>query len=137
MTETKEHSYQLRVYYEDTDAQGVVYYANYLKFIERARTEYLRTIGYQQEKLLNEGLIFVVNEIKMSFKKPAKLDDNLEIKTRLIKLGKASFNFDQEIFSEDNFLLCKGLVRCACLNSRNFKPEALPEKLLDGMKSIL
>ena len=84
MTETKEHSYQLRVYYEDTDAQGVVYYANYLKFIERARTEYLRTIGYQQEKLLNEGLIFVVNEIKMSFKKPAKLDDNLEIKTRLI-----------------------------------------------------
>ena len=71
MTETKEHSYQLRVYYEDTDAQGVVYYANYLKFIERARTEYLRTIGYQQEKLLNEGLIFVVNEIKMSFKKPA------------------------------------------------------------------
>ena len=137
MTETKDHSYQLRVYYEDTDAQGVVYYANYLKFIERARTEYLRTIGYQQEKLLNEGLIFVVNEIKMSFKKPAKLDDNLEIKTRLIKLGKASFNFDQEIFSEDNFLLCKGLVRCACLNSRNFKPEALPEKLLDGMKSIL
>ena len=137
MTETKEHSNQLRVYYEDTDAQGVVYYANYLKFIERARTEYLRTIGYQQEKLLNEGLIFVVNEIKMSFKKPAKLDDNLEIKTRLIKLGKASFNFDQEIFSEDNFLLCKGLVRCACLNSRSFKPEALPEKLLDGMKSIL
>ena len=59
------------------------------------------------------------------------------IKTRLIKLGKASFNFDQEIFSEDNFLLCKGLVRCACLNSRSFKPEALPEKLLDGMKSIL
>ena len=103
MTETKEHIYKLRVYYEDTDAQGVVYYANYLKFIERARTEFLRSIGYQQEKLLNEGLIFVVNGIQMSFRKPAKLDDSLKIKTRLIKLGKASFHFDQEVFSEENF----------------------------------
>ena len=83
MTETKEHTYKLRVYYEDTDAQGVVYYANYLKFIERARTEFLRSIGYQQEKLLNEGLIFVVNGIQMSFRKPAKLDDGLKIKTSL------------------------------------------------------
>ena len=115
MTETKEHTYKLRVYYEDTDAQGVVYYANYLKFIERARTEYLRSIGYQQEKLLNEGLIFVVNGIQMSFIKPANLDDSLKIKTRLIKLGKASFHFDQEVFSEENFLLCKGLVRCCLL----------------------
>jgi len=137
MTETKEHTYKLRVYYEDTDAQGVVYYANYLKFIERARTEFLRTIGYQQEKLLNEGLIFVVNGIQMSFRKPAKLDDSLKIKTRLIKLGKASFHFDQEVFSEENFLLCKGLVRCACLDSKSFKPVALPKELLDGMRSIL
>ena len=137
MTETKEHTYKLRVYYEDTDAQGVVYYANYLKFIERARTEFLRSIGYQQEKLLNEGLIFVVNGIQMSFEKRAKLDDSLKIKTRLIKLGKASFHFDQEVFSEENFLLCKGLVRCACLDSKSFKPVALPKELLDGMRSIL
>ena len=137
MTETKEHTYKLRVYYEDTDAQGVVYYANYLKFIERARTEFLRSIGYQQEKLLKEGLIFVVNGIQMSFRKPAKLDDSLKIKTRLIKLGKASFHFDQEVFSEENFLLCKGLVRCACLDSKSFKPVALPKELLDGMRSIL
>ena len=137
MTETKEHTYKLRVYYEDTDAQGVVYYANYLKFIERARTEFLRSIGYQQEKLLNEGLIFVVNGIQMSFRKPAKLDDSLKIKTRLIKLGKASFHFDQEVFSEENFLLCKGLVRCACLDSKSFKPVALPKELLDCMRSIL
>ena len=137
MTETKEHTYKLRVYYEDTDAQGVVYYANYLKFIERARTEFLRSIGYQQEKLLNEGLIFVVNGIQMSFRKPAKLDDSLKIKTILIKLGKASFHFDQEVFSEENFLLCKGLVRCACLDSKSFKPVALPKELLDGMRSIL
>tara|TARA_Y100000590_G_scaffold206284_1_gene233799 strand:- start:1437 stop:1850 length:414 start_codon:yes stop_codon:yes gene_type:complete len=137
MTETKEHTYKLRVYYEDTDAQGVVYYANYLKFIERARTEFLRSIGYQQEKLLNEDLIFVVNGIQMSFRKPAKLDDSLKIKTRLIKLGKASFHFDQEVFSEENFLLCKGLVRCACLDSKSFKPVALPKELLDGMRSIL
>ena len=134
MTKTKPHSYKLRVYYEDTDAQGVVYYANYLKFIERARTEFLRSIGYQQEKLLNEGLIFVVNGIQMSFRKPAKLDDGLKIKTRLIKLGKASFHFDQEVFAEENFLLCKGLVRCACLASKSFKPVALPNELLDGMR---
>ncbi|GIS33389.1 MAG: tol-pal system-associated acyl-CoA thioesterase [Gammaproteobacteria bacterium] len=137
MTKTKPHSYKLRVYYEDTDAQGVVYYANYLKFIERARTEYLRSVGYEQETLLNRGLIFVVNGIQMSFRKPAKLDDSLEIRTTLIKLGKVSFHFDQEVFSEDNFLLCKGLVRCACLNSKSFKPSALPDKLLNGMRSIL
>ena len=127
----KEFKYVTKIYYEDTDAGGVVYYANYLKFIERARTEFLRSIGYQQEKLLNEGLIFVVNGIQMSFRKPAKLDDSLNIKTRLIKLGKASFHFDQEVFSEENFLLCKGLVRCACLDSKSFKPVALPKELLD------
>ena len=84
-------------------------------------------MSYQQE----------VYERFSNFRKPAKLDDGLKIKTRLIKLGKASFHFDQEVFSEENFLLCKGLVRCACLDSKSFKPVALPKELLDGMRSIL
>ena len=137
MNKVNYHSLKMRVYYEDTDAQGVVYYANYLTLLERARTEYLRDIGYEQEKLMSEGILFIVNGLQMSFRKPAKLDDEISIKTKLIKLGKASFHFDQEVFSKEDYLLCKGLVRCACIHSKSFKPTALPVKLHEGMKSLL
>ena len=85
-------AYKLRVYYEDTDAQGVVYYANYLKFFERARTEFLRGVGYEQMKLMKEGIIFVVRNLELKLLKPARLDDEILISTRLDKLGKVSFN---------------------------------------------
>ena len=87
--------YLLRIYYEDTDAQGVVYYANYLKFFERARTEFLREVGYEQIKLMQENIIFVVRGLELNLLKPARLDDKLIIKTSLIKLGKVSFDFEQ------------------------------------------
>jgi acyl-CoA thioester hydrolase len=86
------HQYKLRVYYEDTDAQGVVYYANYLKFFERARTELLRTAGYEQQALLEAGAIFIVRDLDLFIQKPARLDDEIAIKTKLIKLGKVIFN---------------------------------------------
>ena len=131
------HILPIKVYYEDTDAQGVVYYANYLKFFERARTEYLREIGYGQKDLMEQGAIFVVREVAIEFKKPAYLDQQIEVHTRIIKAGKVSFDFTQEVFTDEGNLLCGGIVKCGCLSLKNFKPKALPSKLYQGMKSLL
>tara|TARA_B100001057_G_scaffold494588_1_gene591475 strand:+ start:1123 stop:1524 length:402 start_codon:yes stop_codon:yes gene_type:complete len=128
--------YNLRVYYEDTDAQGVVYYANYLKFFERARTEFLRTSGYKQMQLMQEGMIFVVRRVDMILHSPARLDDNVTIKTELAKLGKVSFDFKQKAFLNSQ-LLTEASIKCGSLNSKSFKPSALPEYLHSGMKKLL
>ena len=128
--------YNLTVYYEDTDAQGVVYYANYLKFFERARTEYLRKSGYEQMKLMQEGIIFVVRGVEMKLQKPARLDDVLVIKSQLIKLGKVSFDFLQEAYKEEE-LITQAKIQCGSLDTENFKPTALPEYLQSGMKKFL
>ena len=128
--------YNLRVYYEDTDAQGVVYYANYLKFFERARTEYLRKSGYEQMKLMQEGIIFVVRGVEMKLQKPARLDDVLVIKSQLIKLGKVSFDFLQEAYKEEE-LITQAKIQCGSLDTENFKPSVLPEYLQSGMKKLL
>jgi acyl-CoA thioester hydrolase len=130
------HQYKLRVYYEDTDAQGVVYYANYLKFFERARTELLRTAGYEQKTLMEEGAIFVVRDLSLALQKPARLDDELTISTKLTKLGKVTFNFRQEAFRGD-VLLCSGDIRCGCIDGESFTPYALPDELYSGMKNLL
>jgi len=127
----------IKIYYEDTDAQGVVYYANYLKFFERARTEYLREIGYDQKDLMEKGAIFVVREVSIEFKKPAQLDQQIEIHTQIIKAGKVSFDFTQEAFNEEGGLLCGGVIKCGCLAIKDFKPKTLPSKLHQGMKSLL
>ena len=131
------HILPIKIYYEDTDAQGVVYYANYLKFFERARTEYLREIGYEQKNLMEQVAIFVVREVSIEFKKPAYLDQQIEVHTRIIKAGKVSFDFTQEVFTDEGDLLCGGIVKCGCLALKNFKPKALPRKLYQGMKSLL
>jgi len=131
------HILPIKVYYEDTDAQGVVYYANYLKFFERARTEFLREIGYEQKNLMEQGAIFVVREVAIEFKKPAYLDQQIEVHTRIIKAGKVSFDFTQEVFTNEANSLCSGIVKCGCLSLKNFKPKALPSKLYQGMKSLL
>ena len=131
------HILPLKIYYEDTDAQGVVYYANYLKFFERARTEYLREIGYEQKNLMGQGAIFVVREVAIEFKKPAYLDQQIEVHTKIIKAGKVSFDFTQEVFTDEGNLLCSGIIRCGCLSLKNFKPKALPSKLYQGMTSLL
>ena len=131
------HILPIKIYYEDTDAQGVVYYANYLKFFERARTEFLREIGYNQKELMDKGAIFVVREVSVDFKKQANLDQEIEIHTRIIKAGKVSFDFNQEALNKEGDLLCGGIVKCGCLTLRDFKPKALPSKLHQGMKSLL
>ncbi len=131
------HILPIKIYYEDTDAQGVVYYANYLKFFERARTEFLREKGYKQKELMEKGSMFVVREVSIEFKKPAKLDQKIEVHTRLIKAGKVSFDFDQEVLTKEGNLLCGGIIRCGCIAVKDFKPKALPRKLHQGMKSLL
>ena len=128
--------YNLRVYYEDTDAQGVVYYANYLKFFERARTEFLRDSGYKQMRLMQEGMIFVVRRVDMILHGPARLDDNVIIKTELAKLGKVSFDFKQKAFVNSQ-LITEASIKCGSLDSKSFKPSALPEYLHSGMKKLL
>ena len=130
------HQYNLRIYYEDTDAQGVVYYANYLKFFERARTEFLRIAGYEQQALMEEGAIFVVRHLDITLLKPARLDDEITIRSTLVKLGKITFDFQQEAFRGD-MLLCSGKVRCGCIDAEKFTPYALPQKLYSGMKNLI
>ena len=128
--------YNLKVYYEDTDAQGVVYYANYLKFFERARTEYLRAVGYEQMELMGAGIIFVVRGVEMKLHKPARLDDNIIVRTQLEKLGKVSFDFKQTAFVEDT-TIAEANIKCGSLDSDTFKPSSLPEYLHKGMKKLL
>ncbi|HAF54117.1 MAG TPA: tol-pal system-associated acyl-CoA thioesterase [Thauera sp.] len=119
----------VRVYYEDTDTGGVVYYANYLKFCERARTEWLRTLGVSQQALLDEqGLGFVVRSVQADYLAPARLDDALEVATRVAMLRRASILFDQQI-SRGQELLFTARVLLASIDLRRQKPVAIPAPL--------
>ncbi|MCW8854798.1 MAG: tol-pal system-associated acyl-CoA thioesterase [Gammaproteobacteria bacterium] len=121
----------VRVYYEDTDSGGVVYYANYLKFMERARTEYLRHLGYEQDTLIkNENMVFAVRAINLDYHKPARFNEQLEVSARVIECKKASMLFEQMITrKEDGQLLCSGKVRIASLKADSFKPCPLPKTI--------
>lgn len=128
----REFNWQVRVYYEDTDSGGVVYYANYLRFMERARTEWLRSLGVEQDILAQQdGIIFAVRSIQLEYVKPAKFNDLLDVSVVISNSGKASMTFDQSISQADGqkLLLCTGKVKIACLNSETFKPQAIPEKI--------
>jgi acyl-CoA thioester hydrolase len=127
-----EFIWPLRVYYEDTDAGGVVYYANYLKFMERCRTEWLRSLGFEQDRLLKEeGVLFAVRRVEADFRAPARFNDALVVEARIIKKGKASLTFRQEIRREsDRKLLCSGDVKVACIDAQGFRPTPIPEKIL-------
>ena len=119
----------IRVYYEDTDSGGIVYYANYLKFLERARTEYLRTLGFAQHELVETtGLAFAVRSMAVEYLKPAKLDDLLEVGTVIGELGRAQVTFVQSIHRADTLLLT-ATVRVACLDLARGKAAAMPRNL--------
>ncbi|TAK64664.1 tol-pal system-associated acyl-CoA thioesterase [Methylobacter sp.] len=125
----KNFFWPVRVYYEDTDAGGVVFYANYLKFFERARTEMLRAMGYEQDKLIaNEGIIFVVRSVQVDYLSPARFNEQLQVSARVILAKKASLTFEQ-IITRDDDVLCKGSVRIACLDAQTMRPKAIPETL--------
>ena len=119
-------SIPVRVYYEDTDAGGVVYYANYLRFMERARTEWLREIGFEQDELSQEdGVVFAVRSANLEFVKAARFNDMLQVSVKVTNKGKASVTFDQTIARGDE-LICHGEVRLACVDALEFKPKPIP-----------
>ena len=122
------HSINFRIYYEDTDSAGIVYYANYLKFAERARTEMIRELGINQQELMDsKGVGFVVTHVKADFKKPAKLDDIVEVKTNITNIGKTRITMQQDILKNDN-LLVSITVKLAMINNQG-KPVRLPEDI--------
>ncbi|XHY20298.1 Acyl-CoA thioester hydrolase YbgC [Vibrio sp. NH-UV-68] len=118
------------VYYEDTDAGGVVYHSNYLKFFERARTELLRTIGVSQQVLLEQNLGFVVRHMDIDFLQGARLDDHLTVTTKIADLKKASLVFCQEIVNHDGKTLCKAMVKVACIDNKKMRPKAMPKSIV-------
>ncbi|WP_455198081.1 tol-pal system-associated acyl-CoA thioesterase [Kaarinaea lacus] len=152
-----EFRWPVRVYYEDTDNGGVVYYANYLKFMERARTEWLRSLGLEQDKLIKEqGVIFAVRSAQVDYLRPARFNQMLSVSAEVIETGKASMTFNQEVsvintisVSNNNMmeetvtkgmegdpatageLLCRGQIRIACLDAETMKPCAIPELVLE------
>ena len=131
-----EFFWQVRVYYEDTDSGGVVYYANYLKFMERARTELLRAHGFEQDQLIEEqGVIFAVHSLSVKYKKPAVFNDELVVKTKITHCAKVSFDFSHSIVrASDETLLCEADVKVACINAEKFTPMAIPEIMLLKIK---
>ncbi|MBQ5948739.1 tol-pal system-associated acyl-CoA thioesterase [Massilia sp. ST3] len=124
----------VRVYYEDTDAGGIVFYANYLKFFERARTEWLRATGVQQQALLDaEGTAFVVKSASLDYHAPARLDDELTIRTSVEKLGRASVQFAQQAWRGDT-LLTSASVKVGCVDLATMRPRSLPGDVADKMR---
>lgn len=128
-----------RVYYEDTDAGGVVFYVNYLKFMERARTERLRSLGFGQSTLAEEqGILFVVHSLETRYHAPARLDDELWVSAQVVQVKRASLTFEQQVRRvADNLLLCEGLVRIATVKAANFKPCSMPQGLLHAFHNAL
>jgi acyl-CoA thioester hydrolase len=135
-----EYRWPLRVYYEDTDTGGVVYHANYLKFFERARSEWLRNAGIAQQLLTEqEHIMFVVKNATIDYHLPAKLDDQLEISVRVEKLGKASVNFYQEAWRQNNDareLLCQGHIRVGCVDTASLRPTPIPSAVLEKIDHL-
>ncbi len=129
-------SWPTRVYWEDTDAGGVVYHAQYLAFLERARTEWLRARGYGQELLRERhGLVFAVRAMQIDFRLPARLDDALQVGVALAECRKASLLIDQDI-TRDGTRLLDAQVRVAALDPVSFKPRAIPDALYQELKSL-
>jgi len=131
-------SWRIRVYYEDTDTGGVVFYANYLKFFERARTEWLRAAGVGQRTLQQtDGVMFVVKNTSVDYHAPAKLDDELELTVVIERMGRASVDFIQQAWrlGEDTpTLLATGRISVACVNAATFRPQAIPKQVLHNIK---
>jgi acyl-CoA thioester hydrolase len=131
-----EFDWPVRVYYEDTDSGGVVYHSQYLNFMERARTEWLRALGFEQDQLRTENkLLFAVHSMQITYRKPARFNDALLIKSRLHKASGASMQFEQNIYRGEE-LLCEASVRIACLDAESFRPKSIPPFILTEMHSV-
>ncbi len=139
--------WKVRVYWEDTDAGGIVFYANYLKFFERARTEWLRSMGIEQQKLKDTtGGMFVVAETGVRYLRPARLDDELMVTACLIETGRASMTIGQRVLlnseqiepaeaGSDANLLCHGTIRIGWVDAASLQPKRIPESIIESLKA--
>ena len=122
------HHLPVRVYYEDTDAAGIVYYANYLKFIERARTDMMRLLGVSHSRMsAEEGLSFIVRSCSVKYRKPARLDDGLDVQTRILRVRGPVLDIEQDVVRDDE-LLVSAELRIACMNDEG-RVQSLPEPI--------
>ena len=136
MQAPQEFVWPVRVYWEDTDAGGVVFYANYLKFFERARTEWLRSLGVGQQRLREDtGGLFVVSGVVLRYHRPARLDDALEVTARITELGRASMTLQQQAWrmadGRRTELLCEGSIRIGWVDDVGMKPARIPSHILE------
>lgn len=131
-------TWPVRVYYEDTDSGGVVYYANYLRFMERARTERLRALGFEQDRLREEqGILFTVHSIQVDFRQPAHFNDALEVSAAICEQRRASLTFEQEVRRHDEpAVLCSGKIRVACVDAGSFRPSPIPGFILEALSDV-
>ena len=130
-------TWPVRVYWEDTDAGGIVFYANYLKFFERARTEWLRSLGIGQQQLkLTTGGMFVVAETSVKYLRPARLDDELIVTAHLQELGRASMTIQQQTLLK-NDLLCEGTIRIGWVNATTLQPSCIPQNIIESLRTSI
>lgn len=131
-----EFSLPVKVYIEDTDAGGIVYHANYLKFMERSRTEFITHLGYENPATLGNGLLLVVHSMKIDFLQAAILGDKLDASTQVKKVARSYVEFEQ-IVRRAGDSLCRADVKVACVSNTNMKPTAMPGGLRDALQSVL
>lgn len=129
-----EFSLPVRVYIEDTDAGGIVFYVNYLKFMERARTEWLRSLGFDKAGANRESFQFVVKSVEVEYKAPAQLDDELRITAELLNCGVASMHIAQNVYRGDS-ILCSSRIAIACVSGATLKPMRIPPEMLEKVKN--
>ena len=132
-----EFTWPVRVYYEDTDAGGVVYYANYLRFMERARTEWLRAKGFEQDQLRDQaGIVFAVRRVEIDYLRPARFNQALEVSVTVRETGRASLTLEQEVRDSDAKPCCRGRVKLACVDIQRFRPAPLPPDLMRELLDV-
>ena len=131
----KNFIWPIRIYYEDTDAGGIVFYANYLKFFERARTEMLRAMGYEQDRLMiNPGIVFAVRSVKIDYLKSALFNEKIEVRTEVTLIKRASLTFEQ-LITRGSDVLCTSITRIACLDTNTLRPKEIPKILQELLKN--
>ena len=131
-----EFSLPIRVYIEDTDAGGIVYYVNYLKYIERARTEFMRSVGMDRGAIFNGQLMFVVSDLSINYQRPAVLDDQLHATAALTAVGGASLKL-QQCVRRGTELIAEAAVSLACVSPESLAPRRIPKPMLDTLRAAL
>lgn len=132
-----EFVWPVRVYYEDTDAGGFVYYANYLKYLERARTEYLRSLGHELDQLANvHNIIFIVCSVTIEYRKPAHLNELLNVSAKIAGIRKASLLFQQVIHNQKHEQICQAEIKIACIDKSTLKPVTIPQFIISELDHV-